>query len=116
MVYTSICQHSARQPKRKRKRRTSIQRIRHLVNQIRQPRNHLNLLQDLPHHAISPLQQLYQLLLHLRWSNIIGIELVSFRLLVDLLGFIEFVFAATDGKLTEEAFEGGDVGGGGVVV
>ena len=84
---------------------TSIDRIRQRVDQVAQPRHHLNRLHHIAHHPISPLEQVNKLLLHLRRCDVVWIEMIRLGLLLHDVGLRQLfvgVAAAADRELGEE--------------
>lgn len=91
---------------------TSIQSVGQSLHEICEARNHLHPLADIPHHTIAPLEDIPQLLLNLRGRDVVGIEVVPFSLLMDLLGLSQLIvfLLASDGKLGQDVLQAAGVG------
>ena len=90
-------------------KRTFVEVIGKLLEKMGQSWNHLNLLDDRPHYIVVPFQKVKELLLDVRRANIVRIEIVAFRLLLNLLSLVKLVLVATS-ELADELFETLDVG------
>ncbi len=75
---------------------TSIESIAHLIHQITETRNHFNLFDNVAVKAITPLQQIKQLLLNLRGSNVVWVEVICLRLSLQLLSLRHLVVTTTN--------------------
>jgi len=78
---------------------TFIESIRKLFQQRSQTGNHFHFLGNIPHDIIMPLQEVEKLFLDLRRSDVVGIKVISLRLLLDLLSLIELLVVPSAAKL-----------------
>lgn len=88
---------------------TSVQGIRQTIHQGIQARHHLNHADNLPKNTIAPLEKLPHLLLDLYRSNIVGVEVVRLRFLLQDVGLRHLLVGAaaapTDGQFGENVFD-----------
>lgn len=88
-----LFQHG-RQVRRKQRVHIRVERIRERVNQVAQARDHSELADDVAHNAVAPLEELPELRLHLWRHDVVRVEVVRLRLVLERVRLLRLVVLA----------------------